>query len=163
MRLTFAALTILLAALSGGCASADKRAGAATRFARFFLEGGEGEGVTAVLPRSGVALQLNPKPVLTEADIVGADVAEVELGRCLLLHLTPAAGRDFYRLTVVHQGRRLAFQLDGIVIGARRIDGPVADGRVFIFVELPDEALPGLVEELRATAETIRRKTGEKR
>jgi preprotein translocase subunit SecD len=116
-----------------------------------------------VLPRSGVALQLNPKPVLTEADIAGADIAEVELGRCLLLHLTPAAGRDFYRLTVAHQGRRLALQLDGVVIGARRIDGPVADGRVFLFVELPDEALPGLVEELRATAAVMRRKTGEKR
>jgi len=163
MRRWVAVLPLLLAALVGGCVSSERPGGGPMRVARLFLESGGDEGVPAVLPRSGVTLQLNPKPVLTEADLAGADVAEVELGRCLLLYLNSAAARDFYRLTVTHQGRRLALQLDGVVIGARRIDGPVADGKVFLFVEMPDESLPGLVEGLRATAESVRRKTGEKR
>ena len=96
----------------------DGPGGAGNRAVRFFLESSDGEGLAAVLPRSGVSLRLNPKPVITEVDLAGADEAQVELGRCLLLHLTPAAGRDLYRLTVAHQGRRLALELDGAVIGA---------------------------------------------
>ena len=163
MRPVIAALSFVAVILLGACASADKPGERAGITARFHLESADGEGVPAVLPRSGVVLRLNPKPVLTEADIAGVDVAEVELGRCLLLTLTPAAGRDLYRLSVAHQGRRMALQLDGAFIGARRIDGPISDGRVFIFIELPDEALPGVVAELRKTAAAIRKKTGDKR
>ncbi|MFM8336891.1 MAG: hypothetical protein ACKODK_15145 [Opitutaceae bacterium] len=163
MRLVLATCALFGVVLLGACASADKPGERAGITARFHLESADGEGLPAVLPRSGVVLSLNPKPVLTEADIAGADVAEVELGRCLLLTLTPAAGRDLYRLSVAHQGRRMALQLDGAFIGARRIDGPISDGRVFIFIELPDEALPGVVAELRKTAAAIRKKTGDKR
>ena len=163
MRPVIGAFSLVAVILLGACASADKPGERAGITARFHLESADGEGVPAVLPRSGVVLRLNPKPVLTEADIAGADVAEVELGRCLLLTLTPAAGRDLYRLSVAHQGRRMALQLDGAFIGARRIDGPISDARVFIFLELPDEALPGVVAELRKTAAAIRKKTGDKR
>jgi hypothetical protein len=163
MRPVIAALSFVAVILLGACASADKPGERAGITARFHLESADGEGLPAVLPRSGVVLRLNPKPVLTEADIAGADVAEVELGRCLLLTLTPAAGRDLYRLSVAHQGRRMALQLDGAFVGARRIDGPISDARVFIFLELPDEALPGVVAELRKTASAIRKKTGDKR
>lgn len=162
MRLVLATCALLGVVLLGACASAGKTGERAGITARFHLESGDGEGVPAVLPRSGVVLRLNPKPVLTEADLAGADVAEVELGRCLLLSLTPAAARDLYRLSVVHQGRRMALQLDGAFVGARRIDGPISDGRVFIFLELPDEALPEVVDEIRKTAATLRKKTGAK-
>ena len=163
MRMMTLVLALLGTALAGGCVSKEGPGDAGNRAVRFFLESSDGEGLAAVLPKSGVSLRLNPKPVITEVDLAGADEAQVELGRCLLLHLTPAAGRDLYRLTVAHQGRRLALELDGVVIGARRIDGPIADGRIFIFVELSDEALPGLVQELRATAAAIRRKVGDRR
>lgn len=163
MRFVLATCALFGVILLGACASAGKPGERAGITARFHLESADGEGLSAVLPRSGVVLRLNAKPVITEADIAGADVAEVELGRCLLLTLTPAAGRDLYRLSVAHQGRRMALQLDGAFIGARRIDGPISDGRVFIFLELPDEALPGVVAELRKTAAAIRKKTGDKR
>jgi hypothetical protein len=163
MRQLIATFSFLAVVLLGACASAGDPGERAGIMVRFHLESADGEGVPAVLPRSGVALRLNPKPVITEADIAGADVAEVELGRCLLLTLTPAAGRDLYRLSVAHQGRRMALQLDGAFVGARRIDGPIGDARVFIFLELPDEALPGVVAELRKTAAAIRKKTGDKR
>lgn len=160
MKLLVATCAFLGIAFLGACASGGKPGEREGITARFHLESADGEGLPAVLPRSGVVLRLNPKPVLTEVDLAGADVAQVELGRCLLLNLTPAAARDLYRLSVVHQGRRMALQLDGAFVGARRIEGPISDGRVFIFLEMPDEALPGVVDELRKTAAAIRRKQG---
>lgn len=160
MRHFIATFSLVAVILLGGCASAGDAGERAGITARFHLESADGDGVPAVLPRSGVTLRLNPKPVITEADLAGAEVAEVELGRCLLLKLTPAAARDLYRLSVVHQGRRMALQLDGAFVGARRIDGPISDGVVFIFLELADEALPGVVSELRKTAAAIQRKAG---
>jgi hypothetical protein len=162
MRLLLPVCAFVCVALLGACASAGKPDESVGISARFHLESADGEGLAAMLPRSEVLLRLNPKPVITEADLAGADVAQVELGRCLLLNLTAAAARDLYRLSVVHQGRRLALQLDGAFVGARRIDGPISDGRVFIFLELPDEALPGVVDELRKKISVIRGKTGGK-
>ena len=44
----------------------------------------------------------------------------MELGKCLMFQLTPAAARDFYRLTGSHQGRRLVLVscLDNLLKGA---------------------------------------------
>lgn len=153
----FCPLVVLLLLLSG-CATPVQPGSSAGRVARFFLESGDGEGEAAVLPSSGVALRLNPKPVITESDITGVDVAEVDLGRCVLFQLAPAAARDLYRLSVVHQGRRLVLQVDGVFLGARRIDGPLADGRVFTFIEIPDESLPRLVEGIKISSAAARKK-----
>jgi hypothetical protein len=154
----FARALLALPLLFAGCATPGKQGESAGRVARFFLESGDGEGVPAILPRSGVALRLNPKPVITESDVVGADVAEVDLGWCVRFQLAPAAARDLYRLSVVHQGRRLVLQVDGVFLGARRIDGAIADGRVFTFVEIPDDSLPLLVEDIKVGSAAARRK-----
>jgi hypothetical protein len=158
MRIVLCGWALLLAGLAGGgCASTEKPKDYVTTVARFFLESGSDGGVPATLPKSGVTLRLNPQPVITEGDIVKVDLVQVDLGKCLLFHLTPAGVRDFYRLSVTHQGRRLALQLDGVVVGARRIDGPITNGMIFVFVELPDEALPVLVENLRKTSAAVQR------
>ncbi len=156
LRLVLGPLVISL--LLAGCATPGEPGPGAGRIVRFFLESGDDEGIPAVLPRSGVALRLNPKPVITESDVIGADVAEVDLGRCVRFQLAPAAARDLYRLSVVHQGRRLVLQVDGVFLGARRIDGAIADGRVFTFVEIPEESLPLLVEDIRVGSAAARRK-----
>jgi hypothetical protein len=150
-------LGLFLAGLFAGCASTEKPKDYVPTVARFYLESGDGQGAPATLPRSGVALWLNAQPVITEGDIVNVDLVQVELGKCLLFHLTPAGVRDFYRMSVTHQGRRLALQVDGVVIGARRIDGPITNGMVFVFVELPDEALPELVANLKKTSAALQR------
>ena len=160
LRSLVCGLAILVLA---GCASSGHRGDFKPVQARFFLEAASGSGLPLTLPRSGVNLAVNPKPVITEGDIVDVDLVQVDLGRCLMFRLTPSAARDFYRLSGSHQGRRLVLVIDDAALGARRIDGPITDGIVFVFVERPDAELPALVESLKKSAaalqEEIRRKS----
>ncbi len=124
--------------------------------ARCYLEVRPGEaGLPVQLPVSGVTVAVNPKPVIVEYDLSGAQVAEVELGRCLLLRLTPAAARDFHRLSVSALGRRLVLALNDRMLGARRIEQPMPDGTLLIFLELPDADLPALAERLQQTSASM--------
>lgn len=129
---------------------------------RFFLESGSGDGTPVTLPQSGVGMTVNAKPVISEGDIVNVELVQVDLGKCLLFQLTPTATRDFYRLSVTHQGRRLVLVVDGNAIGARRLDGAITNGVVYVFVEMPDAALPGLVENLKKSAMAMQREIARK-
>lgn len=124
--------------------------------ARFFLETPAGS-VAMTLPRSGVQMPVSAKPVLTEFDFADVQVAQVELGRCLMFQLTPAAARDLYRLSVPNQGRRLVLVVNGTPLGARRIERPLDDGTVLIFAEVSDEALMTLAGNLRRTSAELQR------
>jgi len=104
-----------------------------------------------------VNLAVNSKPVITEGDIANVDLVQVDLGKCLYFQLTPTASRDFYRMSVTHQGRRLVLVIDGVALGARRIDGPITNGVVFIFAEVPEEELPKLVENLKKSAAALQK------
>ncbi len=127
--------------------------------ARFFLEARGTEGARVVtLPQSEVVISVESKPVVMEFDVTDAEVAEVPLGRCLLFRLTTAAARDLYRLTGTAQGRRLVLALNDRVIGARRIDRPLDEGVVLVFVEMPDSELPGVVDRLKRTSAEVRKK-----
>ena len=128
--------------------------------ARFFLEARpETTGVPMQLPVSRIALNVNPKPVLVEYDIVKVELVRVDLGWCLLFQFTPAAARDLYRLTAANVGRGLVLTFNGTPIGARRIDQAIADGALLIFVEVPDVDLPPLAEQLKRTSAEIARKS----
>ncbi len=129
---------------------------------RLYLESTDDGAAAVVLPRSGVKISVGQKAILTEGDIVGAEEARVELGPCLLLQLTPAAARDLYRLSVVNQGRRLVLTVNDAPLGARRIDGPLAEGRIFIFAEVADATLPKLVSDLKRTSAEIQKEQGRK-
>lgn len=146
-----------------GCNTASKPRDQAPMAVRFHLENAGGDGVPFALPQSGVVLAVNQRPVLTEGDVANVELVQVDLGRCVMFQLTPAATRDFYRLSVTHQGRRLALLIDGVPAGARRIDGAIADGVVFMFLERPDEALPALVDNLRKNASAVQREIARKR
>ncbi len=152
-----AVLILLLGCLAAGCrTTAEKPADYEPLVARLFLEARSDEvAVPVTLPQSGVAIALAPKPVLVEYDIVNAEVAQVELGRCLMLQLTPAAARDLYRLSVGAQGRRLVLALNDQPLGARRIEAAMSDGVVLIFVEVPDDRLPEMVERLKRTSADV--------
>ena len=152
----------LLVLLGWACAIAGCQSSSGPRdytpvTARFFLESASNDGTPVALPQSGVSLTVNAKPVIAEGDIVNVELVQVDLGKCLLFQLTPAATRDFYRLSVTHQGRRLVLVVDGNPIGARRIDGAITNGAVFVFVELPDAALPDLVRNLKKSAAALQR------
>ena len=155
MKTTMIGSLLLVAALLGGCQSPPP-ASFQPVAVRFFLETRPGEpGVPVQLPQSGVTLRVGARPVLGEFDVVNAEVAQVELGRCLMVQLTPAAARDLYRLSAGAQGRRLVLTLNDRVLGARRIDQTMADGTVLVFVELPDERLPALVGRIKRTSTAI--------
>lgn len=120
---------------------------------RFFLESGPNEnGSTLQLPVSRVALKVDPKPVLTEYDIAGVNLARLDVGWCLVFQLTPSARRDFYRMSLAVQGRRVVLTLNGLPAGALRLDQVVSDGNLPIFAELPDPELPELADRIRKTS-----------
>ena len=145
----------LLLALAGCQAPAS--ADYTPTVARFFLEEADARTVSATLPQSGVRVMIGPKPVLTEGDIVNVELMQVELGKCLMFQLTPAAARDLYRVSGSNQGRRLVLFLNDVALGARRMEGPLAEGRVFVFVEVADTALPTLVENIKKTTAAVQR------
>jgi hypothetical protein len=161
-RIASALLAMVMALAAGGCHSASNSRDFSVVPARFHLEAAGTDGIPLKLPRSGVGVVVNPKPVLTETDIANVELVRVDLGQCLLFQLTPVAARDFYRLSVTHQGRRLVVLLDGVMLGARRLDGVIANGGIYMFVELPDEALPGLVEKLKASSAGLQRERARK-
>ena len=125
--------------------------------ARLFLESTDARGPTKTLPKSGVVISIGTKAMITEVDIVNAEVAQVDLGRCLMLQLTPAATRDLYRLTGSNQGKRLVLTLNDVPVGARKIDAPFTDGTLFIFVEMTDVQLESLVRDLKRTSFEIQK------
>ena len=152
MKATATAFLMVVAGLVVGCASKDRPRDFVPTTLRFFLESTSQDGTPLTLPQSGVSMMVNSRPILTEGDIVNVELVQVELGKCLFFQLSPSATRDFYRISVAHQGRRLALMIDNVALGARRVDGPITNGVVFVFVELPDDALPALVEKLKKSS-----------
>jgi len=148
-------LSLALSLLMGGCASppADSRP---LVIARFLIEANASQAAIPVtLPVSGVRVRIIPKPVLTEFDILSVAEAQVDMGRCMLFRVTAPAARDLYRLTASQVGRRLVLVLNGQPVGARVIERPLEAGMLFIFLELPDAALPQLADDLNYTAGKI--------
>lgn len=146
----------LVAGWLAGCGT-PSHAPADGAVARFVLEADRGETVTLTLPRSDVRIAVAPKPVMTEFDVAGVEVAETELGPCLMFRFTGWAARDLYRLTAQHRGARLVLLIDGVPLGARRIEAPVEDGTWRVFVEVPDAELTALAARLRVKTEALRR------
>jgi hypothetical protein len=160
---TLALAPALFAALLLSACQSKKTREEPPLVARFYLELKPGEpGVSVDLPQSGLTIGVQRKPVLVEYDILNAEVAQVELGRCLLVQLTPAAANDLYRLTANARGRRLVLLLNDQPVGARRIDDTIADGNLLLFLEVPDADLPQVVQRLRATAGELTRKPRKK-
>lgn len=156
-------LFLIAWALCGyGCRSTPAARDYAPVRARFFLESGSADGTPIALPQSGVRVTVNSQPVIAEGDIANVELVQVDLGKCLLFQLTPAATRDFYRMSVSHQGRRLVLIIDGEPLGARRIDGAITNGALFVFVEVPDAALPALVDNLKKSSVAIQREIARK-
>lgn len=152
---------LLLTTLAGlslfsGCQSSEKIDYTPT-LARFFLEQTDKATVTATLPQSGVKVATGSKPVFTEGDVLNVELMQVELGKCLMFQLTPAAARDLYRVTGASQGRRLVLFLNNVPMGARRIDAPFTDGSVLVFVEVPEADLPALVTNLKKTTAAVQK------
>ncbi|MBW7895570.1 MAG: hypothetical protein H3C27_10695 [Opitutaceae bacterium] len=123
-----------------------------TAVARFLIETeADSAAVVVTLPASGVRVRTAAKPVITEFDLAGVAEVQVDLGRCLLFQLTPAATRDLYRLSAQNLGRRLVLVINGRALGVRVLDRPLEADALFIFLEVPDNELKTMVEDLNRT------------
>lgn len=152
-RETMAVLGLaVLCGLGAGCVSTNPDY--EPKVTRFFVESNPREGYrqAMVLPLSKVSIPVDPKPVLSELDIIGVDLVRVDLGLCLDFKLTPAAARDLYRLSVNNLGQRLVLTINGLPVGVRLMDSPLSYGGIMIFVEIPDDQLEELVADLQGTA-----------
>ena len=158
---TIAMLGVALALALSGCATSKPPKDYKPMAARFFLEA-SGDGTPVTLPLSGVRVAVNSKPVLTEGDFINVELVQVDLGKCLFFQLTPTATRDFYRLSVTHQGRRLVLVINDAPIGARLIDSPISNGAVLVFAEVPEPDLPALVDNLKKTTVAVQKEIARK-
>ena len=162
-RLGILALIAMWALCHSGCQSTAVPKDYTTMLPRFFLEStSSGDGTPVMLPQSGVKLTVNSRPVLTEGDVVNVELVQVDLGKCLLVQLTPSATRDFYRISVAHQGRRLVLMVNGNAMGARRLDGVITNGVIYVFVEIPEPDMPAFVENLKKSSVAMQRELARK-
>ncbi len=161
-RLLFALLLSFALAFFAGCASSKKKNYPET-VARFLLEASASEaGATVQLPRSGTTIRVAPKTYFTEYDIVSCTAVFNEFGRSLVFKLTPEASRDLFRLTATSRGKRLVTVINGVAVGARRIEDPLSDGYIVTYVEIEDERLDEFAKNIVSTS-TDGRKELEKR
>ncbi len=152
-------LALVAALFTAGCQTKPPSALDQPLVARFFMEVRPSTpGMPVRLPVSQVAVNVNPKPVLVESDLANVEFAKVDLGWCLYFQFTPAAARDLYRLSASNLGGRLVLMLNDAPAGARRLDQPIADGNLLIFVEVPNEELPVIATRLKRTAGIIAKK-----
>lgn len=135
--------TLLLAA---ACQSTP---GAPLRVVRVYLEAGPAvpgnDRPVAVLPESGSEVRLLERPVLGPEDFLRVETVRVDLGLAAAFVLNPRGARTLYRLTVDNLGDRLVFLDNGRPVGARVIDGPIRDGILYTFLEVPDAEVPARV------------------
>jgi len=124
--------------------------------ARFYFE--SEEGTIATLPVSEARIQISSKIAVSEFDILDVQMADVELGRCLAFSLTRAASNAFYQASANNLGRRLILMIDGDPIGVRKVDTPIANGVIYIFLEVPDSRLGDIATNLKGTSIEIQQK-----
>jgi hypothetical protein len=141
---------------AGGCASKSKKEHEVA-IVRFLLEAGSNNvGAVLRLPVSGVTIPVEPNSHFAEFDVEKVEAVKLELGDALAFKLSSTAGRDLYRLSVANQGKRLVTVLNGRPIGARRIEGPLAQGYIVTYVELPDVDLEKLARNIELTSADVR-------
>lgn len=111
---------------------------------------------TVTLERSRLQIRVSKTASILERNILDVDLVRVENGRLALRMVLDGEGRrELYRLSVAHRGRFLVLRVNGVALGARRLDGPIADGIYFTFTELPPEEMGKLAEELKKNAEKV--------
>lgn len=108
----------------------------------------------AKMPMSMQSVSVFQQPVVLEGDIVGVNLARVEMGVGLLFQLSDIAARQLYRTTTTNQGKLLILYINDKPVGSRIIDGPIERGELFTFVEMNEDDLYEIFPKLQ---ESIRR------
>ena len=117
------------------------------------MTGGEVE-----LPLSRTRIPLEKEPLVNEFEISNVELVKVEMGLALLIQATETGARALYRGSVTHMGGRIVLTVNGNPIGARRIDGAIADGNFYTFVEVSEDEIGQLVLDLKESIVTLRKR-----
>ena len=144
----------MLWGILSGCSTTESAKNYNVSVARFVMENSDENGYAGIaeMPVSRVRIPVNSSAVLSEFDIVEVSVMEVELGKCLLFALTPQATRAFVKDSSLNRGKRLVLLVNGRPLGVRRIDTPIVDGRIFMFLETKDENLDEIAKDIKKTS-----------
>ena len=110
------------------------------------------------MPISAMQIEVEETPYFSLSDLSLVHHARVELGECLLIQMTPAGARKLYRTSVANQGARLVLVINDDPIGFHRFDQPIENGNLFMFVEVPNSRLPGLIREINETLTYMKKK-----
>lgn len=147
------AVTLCGFALLGCQSSRSSKKDYPVSVVRFMIEAAPGEmGLIVRLPVSGTQITLMPKTYFTEYDVERCEVVENTLGRGFMFQFTSEASRDLYRQTVGMQGRRIVTTLNGVAIGAMRMDRPISEGFIITNVELEPQGMEKLAEHITRTS-----------
>jgi len=152
-----------LSILLTGCSSTSKKNYPVT-VARFLVEAtGDDAGVNVQLPISQVTVRVSPKAMITEYDILSAQLVQSDLGPAVMFQLNQQAGRDLFRLSATNLGSRLVTTINGAAVGARRMDRPIGDSVIISFIELPPEDLPELVTNINKTSSDLQKELADRK
>lgn len=89
--------------------------------------------------------RIGANPVIVGSEILAVDLVRVDAGMCLLFQLNTQASFRLYNITAQNLGKRLILVINDEPIGVRHIDEIISNGRLFTFVDIPDNELPALV------------------
>lgn len=110
---------------------------------------GSMSGQMMVLPVSRTQITVEREPIVNEFDIINVEMVKVEMGLALMIEVTDTGGRELYRRSVTNRGGRVVFVVNGVAVGARYLDGAIEDGKLYTFVEVPDDELGQFVLDLK--------------
>lgn len=114
-----------------------------------YVESGRGDRREYVLPQSGVTVTCGTTPVVTNGGVAHAGVAQLELGKALLLELTKAGLERLQGELAATQAARVVVVVNGSPIGVFRTDPAPSVASLVVFVELSEDELSDVVETLK--------------
>lgn len=114
-----------------------------------------------VMPISTVSVMTDTNHFMYNGDLQKVHVAEVTLPdgkpmRGFYFICNSRGAKRLFQATASNIGGYIVVKYDGNVIGLRRIDMPINDGKIFVTPEIPlEDDLQKLVDEMNMAIETI--------
>lgn len=110
-----------------------------------------------VMPLTENHYYVYESPIIPEGDIVNVELVQVDLGYCIRLDLSRHASVIMHSATASNQGGRLFLLVNDKPVGVRLIDSPIADGQVYMFLEIPDKDLPQFVLDAQESCKRVQK------
>ena len=120
------------------------------RGVELFLESNEPGAEVLELPQSLVHIPVRAQPVLAGSDVTSVEVVGSEMGKALQVKFTATAAQELRRVSAAAGRRRLVLTINSVPLGALRLSGPITEGQIAVFLEVPDAYLPRLLTNLKA-------------